>query len=66
MHRYPLTPDEIKALRTFAVANGRNWKQALRQAWEHGSEPGILQVLRNSARFGPAGLISFRVGNKEV
>lgn len=55
-----LTTDEIAALKAFAERHGRNWKQALRDAWMIASEPGILQQLRNDTGFGPAGLNAFR------
>lgn len=56
-----ITSEEAAALKSFAAANGHNWKQVLREAWMQASEPGILQMLRNSPRFGPAGLNAFRV-----
>lgn len=51
-----LTDDEKAALRQYRLENGRSWKKKLRLAWMSASEPGILQALRNSQRFGPEGL----------
>lgn len=59
------TTEQIEALKTFAAANGRTWKQALRHAWETGryddyngtERSDLLQQVRNS--FGPSWLIRF-------
>lgn len=61
-----LTPHERDALARFACQQGRQWKAALRDMWMNGSYWGtetnapMLQFLRNSARFGPAGLVAIR------
>ena len=60
-----LTAEQIQALANFAKANGRNWKQALRDAWMAGGYDattgsyidGPLQNLRNT--FGPSWLTGF-------
>lgn len=56
-----LTASELAALHAYADLHGRVWKQALRDAWMMASEPGILQQLRNDARFGPRGLNAFKL-----
>lgn len=53
------TPEEMVALRTFAAAQGRCWKAALRQKWMDASAPAILHGLRN--RLGPTWLDRFRL-----
>ena len=60
-----LTPDEHRALQAYARIHGRTWKASLRQAWLNASEPGILQALRNSSRFGPRGLASYSLIDHE-
>lgn len=55
-----LTSEEHAALNDYATRHGRRWKDDLRTAWMNASETGILQQLRNSARFGPRGLIRYR------
>ena len=62
-----LTADQLAALRTFAAANGRRWKSALRDCWASGNYnryPGtvgapMLQQVRNT--FGPSWLVAFRL-----
>jgi len=62
---YTLSADQLKALRTFAKANGRSWKFKLNDAWMTGryqdyngtDDYGSLQQIRN--RFGPAWLVKF-------
>jgi hypothetical protein len=60
--------EQIEALKEFAVAHGRNWKSALREAWMTGNYEGIepygntaayLQQIRNT--FGPSWLAKFRL-----
>ena len=58
------TQEQVEALRSFARANGRLWKQALRDAWMRAGEPGPLQALRNS--HGPSWLASFRLPAGEI
>ncbi len=61
------TAEQMEALRTFAAANGRNWKQSLRHCWETGcysdysgtERSDLLQRVRNS--FGPSWLVRFRL-----
>lgn len=50
------TAEQWEALKAYAEANGRYWKQSLRDAWmtgDYGSfaEAGLLQQIRNT--FGP-------------
>jgi len=59
-----LTADERAALDRYAAIYGRDWKAELRSAWASASEPGILQALRNSPRFGPRGLALYRPTNR--
>ena len=59
-----LTADEHAALRAWANEHGRNWKAALRLAWETGGDDGsesdaALQRLRN--RLGPRWLTKYRL-----
>ena len=62
-----LTTEQVAALRTFATANGRRWKAALRLAWETGryddfngtDDSASLQQVRNA--FGPSWLKAFRL-----
>jgi len=59
------TAEQIEALKKFAAANGRTWKQVLRDAWMKGGYnalngeyiDGPLQQLRN--QFGPSWLVKF-------
>jgi hypothetical protein len=59
------SPEQIESLKRFAAANGRNWKQVLRDAWMAGGYDattgqyidGPLQQIRNS--FGPSWLTRF-------
>lgn len=64
MTQTTLTTEERAALDAYAAMYGRNWKDALRSAWLRASEPGILQALRNSPRFGPRGLVLYRPTNR--
>lgn len=59
-----LTAEERAALDAYAAMYGRTWKDELRSAWMRASEPGILQALRNSPRFGPRGLVMYRPTNR--
>jgi hypothetical protein len=60
-----LSPEQIAALRTFAGANGAQWKSKLNVAWSTGryrdyagtDACGYLQQVRNT--FGPAWLFRF-------
>jgi hypothetical protein len=54
-----LTAEQLKAIKEYAAANGRNWKSALRHDWETGQSYGDLQQIRNS--FGPSWLVNFRL-----
>jgi hypothetical protein len=62
---HTLSADQIRALRTFAEANGRSWKSKLNHAWSTGryrdyngaDDEGSLQQIRN--RFGPTWLTRF-------
>lgn len=69
-----LSDAEQQALQWYAWENGRRWKQALRDDWmracsrvlmevDGGRLPlrQLLQGLRNSDRFGPAGLVRYRL-----
>jgi len=59
------TTKQIQALATFAAANGRTWKSALRHCWETGlyghyngtERSDLLQQVRN--QFGPSWLVRF-------
>ena len=63
--RRELKDYQLAALRTFAQANGRNWKSALNDAWSTGryrnyngaDDEGALQEIRNY--FGPSWLVRF-------
>lgn len=65
-NNYP-SVEQLEALRTFAAANGRNWKSNLRQAWMTGiydeyagtGRRDLLQQVRNA--FGPTWLVRFRL-----
>lgn len=64
---FTLTDEQLSALRTFAEANGRDWKGKLNAAWSTGryhdyngtDEYGLLQQVRNT--FGPSWLVKFSV-----
>jgi len=64
-----LNADQLAALRTFADANGRDWKFKLNHAWMSGryreyrgtNEYGLLQQVRNT--FGPSWLVKFSFDN---
>jgi len=61
-----LTNEQKTALRKFAAQQGRQWKACLRDMWMSGNywgtdtDSSTLQQLRNSASFGPRGLIKVR------
>ena len=55
------TEEEHKALKQFAKENGRSWKTVLNIAWMEGQNNSVLQQLRNSADFGPSGLILYKL-----
>jgi hypothetical protein len=61
-----LTADERRVLNVFASLYGRTWKSKLRTVWMHGAlidgsdDAALLYSLRNSDRFGPAGLLRYR------
>ena len=57
MSTRPLTADALIALCAFAAVHGREWKRALRTAWERGTASPDLQALRNS--HGPSWLVGF-------
>lgn len=69
MTKYTLAPEQLNALRTFANANGRDWKFKLNHAWSSGryddyngtDDYGSLQQVRNT--FGPSWLVKFRFDN---
>jgi hypothetical protein len=59
-----LTIQQLEAIRSFALRNGRSWKASLRAAWETGNYEtsefsSELQQVRNS--FGPRWLKSFKL-----
>jgi hypothetical protein len=68
-----MTKDQVECIRWFAWHNGRYWKQALRDQWMVACRdiveivPGQpdyrahLQLLRNHPKFGPSGLINYRL-----
>ena len=66
---YTLDADQLAALRTFADANGRDWKFKLNHAWSSGryreyngtDNYGYLQQVRNT--FGPSWLVKFSFDN---
>lgn len=66
---HTLDADQLAALRTFADANGRDWKSKLNHAWMSGryreyngtNEYGLLQQVRNT--FGPSWLVKFSFDN---
>ena len=58
------TPEQVKALRSFANAHGRTWKSHLNHVWMTGNygfadDSMSLQQVRNS--FGPAWLARFKL-----
>ena len=53
-----LTIEQMTALRTFSIENGRCWKARLRAHWMDASASPILHGLRNS--HGPSWLVAFR------
>lgn len=62
------TQEQLTALRAFAQREGRNWKEALRDAWmtgryPHHAQSGYLQQVRN--QLGPRWLMNFKL-DKEV
>ena len=64
MAKHEPTPEQLKALLTYASNNGRFWKRLLRHAWETGDyqaedDTALLQQVRNS--FGPSWLVDFRL-----
>lgn len=69
---YTLDADQLAALKTFADANGRTWKDKLRTAWSNGryrdyngtDNYGYLQQVRNT--FGPGWLIKFSFDNPKT
>jgi hypothetical protein len=56
---YTLTSTQLQALRAFASANGRSWKQELRSQWMAASAIPVLHALRNT--HGPSWLAGFRL-----
>ena len=69
MKTLTLLPEQLAALRTFADANGVQWKSRLNVAWVTGRycdypgtlEYGYLQQVRNV--FGPSWLVKFSFAN---
>ena len=64
MKKHTPTREQLDALANFAANEGRNWKAALRHAWETGDYPAgsqssELQQVRNT--YGPSWLIGFKV-----
>ena len=59
--RQPVSIEGQRALMTYAEEHGRTWKQSLSIDWYSGRTVGVLQWLRNSASFGPRGLIEYRL-----
>lgn len=64
-----LTGAQIQALFGFAASRGRNWKSALRQAWETGNylsfeQSNDLQSIRN--QFGPSWLMNVSLKKLEA
>jgi hypothetical protein len=55
------TAEQLDALQEWARVHGRNWKQALRDAWLSGDgrDAGPLRQLRNT--LGPSWLNSFKL-----
>ena len=58
----PLTPEQLKALRSYAAYAGSDWKLGLLAAWRNASMPGHLHALRNS--HGPSWLAQFKLEAK--
>jgi len=64
-----LSAEQLEALRTFANANGAQWKSKLNAAWSTGryrdyagtAEYGCLQQVRNT--FGPSWLVKLSFNN---
>lgn len=54
-----LTSEQLDALLTYALANGRTWKSKLADDWMNGRTSGTLQVLRNT--LGPTWLVNLRL-----
>jgi hypothetical protein len=69
---YVLDAEQFAALRTFADANGRDWKSKLNHAWSSGryrdyngtDNYGYLQQVRNT--FGPSWLVKFSFDNAKT
>jgi hypothetical protein len=64
---YALTVQQLEAIRTYAIENGRAWKSALRIDWETGNYSNSelsaeLQQVRNA--FGPRWLKSFKLATR--
>jgi hypothetical protein len=62
-----LSESQDKAIRDFAIANGRNWKSKLRDKWMTGrysaqDDSVCLQQIRNY--FGPSWLFNFKLGKR--
>lgn len=61
------TSEQARALNRFRIEHGRAWKSKLRRCWQAATYPSetppadvpLLQCLRNSLHFGPAGLIAW-------
>jgi hypothetical protein len=62
------TPEQLAVLKRFQDHFGKNWKQAMRDAWEGfiqaGSFQPEVQQLRNT--FGPRWLNAYRIGDTKV
>ena len=54
-----ITPEQWKALRTFAAMHGRTWKHQLMELWQSGQDIGYLRQIRNT--IGPRGLATIQV-----
>lgn len=61
-----LTSEQAEVLNRFRLDYGRRWKSVLRSQWQASNYPGspaedhpVLQTLRNSSHFGPAGLFAW-------
>jgi hypothetical protein len=67
-----ISAEQLAALRTFATANGAQWKSKLNVAWMTGryndyngtEEYGLLQQVRNT--FGPSWLVKFSFDNPKT
>lgn len=55
-----LSEQHKQALRDYRDRHGRKWKRQLYNYWISGMASGVLQQLRNSRDFGPAGLARLR------